>query len=79
MEFTSQKQLYNKLLPVFKVKNRLIKYSKYQHITNENIWYYLIETKWKKAHNLQISEIINDIITLDLEEINQYINESSNN
>jgi len=74
MEYTSQLDLYNKLLPVFKVKKRLIQYSKYKHITNENIWFYLIETKWKKAHNLTISEIVNDIITLDLEEINKNIN-----
>jgi len=73
MEYTSQYELYNKLLPVFKAKNRLIKYSKYQNITNENIWFYLIETKWKKAHNLTIAEIVNDIITLDLEEINQHL------
>lgn len=73
MEYTSQLDLYNKLLPVFKVKKRLIQHSKYKHITNENIWFYLIETKWKKAHNLQISEIVNDIINLDLEEINKNI------
>lgn len=73
MEYTSQLDLYNKLLPVFNVKKRLINYSKYKHITNENIWLYLIETKWKKAHNLTISEIVNDIITIDLEEINKNI------
>ena len=77
MEYTSQFELYNKLLPVFKVKKRLIQYSKYNHITNEDIWHYLIETKWKKSYNLQISEIINDIITLDLEELNKNINSTS--
>lgn len=73
MEYTSQLDLYNKLLPVFNVKKRLIQYSKYKHITNENIWFYLIETKWKKAHNLTISQIVNDIITIDLEELNKNI------
>ena len=74
MEYTSQMELYKKILPAFTVKQRMIKNSKYKHITNENIWYYLIETKWKKANNLQISEIINDIITLDLEELNKTLN-----
>ena len=67
MEFTSQQELYQKLLPVFNVKKRLIKNTEYENITNQDIWYYLIETKWKTSHNLTISDIVNDIITLDLE------------
>ena len=67
MEFTSQQQLYNKLLPVFNVKKRLIKNTEYNDITNQHIWYYLIENKWKNSYNLTISDIVNDIITLDLE------------
>lgn len=67
MEFTSQQQLYNKLLPVFNVKKRLIKNNEYNDITNKDIWYYLIENKWKNSYNLTISDIVNDIITLDLE------------
>lgn len=67
MEFSSQQELYNKLLPVFNVKKRLIKNSKYKDIKNEDIWYYLIENKWRTYHNLTISDIVNDIITLDLE------------
>lgn len=73
MEYASQHDLYKKLLPVFNVKKRLVIHSKYKYITNENIWLYLIETKWKKSYNLTISEIVNDIITIDLEEINKSI------
>ena len=73
MEFTSLGQLYKKLLPAFNVKKRIILNSRYKHITNENIWVYLTETKWKKAHNLALPEIINDIITVDLEELNHYL------
>lgn len=69
MEFTSQYQLYQKLLPAFNVKKRLMKYSKYEHITNEDIWKYLIENKWKQTHGLTLSDMVNDIITLDIENI----------
>lgn len=67
MEFSSQQELYNKLIPVFNVKKRLINNSEYKDITNEDIWHYLIENKWRTYHNLTISDIVNDIITLDLE------------
>lgn len=72
MEFTSEKDLYIKLLPVFNVKKRLTSITKYQHITNEFIWQYLKETKWKKSYNLTISEIVNDIITIDINKVDTY-------
>ena len=72
MEFTSLQQLYRKLLPAFNVKKRLIKNSKYKNITNENIWTYLSETKWRQANNLSLPDMINDIITADLEDISKY-------
>jgi len=73
MEFTTQKELYLKLLPVFTVKKRLISITKYKHITNEFIWSYLIETKWKKSYDLSLSDIVNDIITVDIDKVNNYI------
>jgi hypothetical protein len=65
--------LYQKLIPAFNVKKRLIKNSKYKEITNENIWRYLTETKWKQANNLSLHDMINDIITVDLEDIYKYM------
>ena len=73
MEFKSLQQLYIKLIPAFNVKKRLILNSKYKEITNENIWSYLTENKWRTAKNLSLSDMINDIITADLEEINNYM------
>jgi len=75
MEFTSLQQLYKKLIPAFNVKKRLILNSKYKDITNENIWLYLTETKWRQAKNLSLPEMINDIITVDLENINKCMEE----
>ena len=69
MEFTSQYELYKKTIPAFNVKKRLMKHNQNNEITNEDIWKYLIENKWKKSYNLTLAEIINDIITLDVEKI----------
>lgn len=65
MEYTSQLELYKALLPVFKVKERLLSITNYNDVTNEDIWKYLIVTKWKNSHNLTISEMANDIIMVD--------------
>ena len=69
MKFTSQLELYLALLPVLKVKHRLLSITNYQDITNEDIWKYLTITKWKNSHNLTISQMVNDIITLDTDNI----------
>ena len=71
MEYTSQKELYLSLLPVFNVKRRLLLYGKYNNITNEDIWKYLSVTKWKNSINLTISDMVSDIINLDDKCINK--------
>ena len=70
MEFTTQEELYIKVLPVFKVKQRLLSITKYKYITNKDIWIYLSDNKWKYDYNLTLSEVVNDIITIEAEKIN---------
>lgn len=69
MEFTTQKELFQALLPVFKVKKRLMSVTKYKEITKEDIFKYLALNKWQFDNNLTISEVVNDIITIDLDKI----------
>ena len=71
MEYASQKDLYLALLPVFKVKNRLMQITKYK-ATNKDIWDYLANNKWKNSQDLTLSEIVNDIINVDIEKLKNY-------
>ena len=80
MEFASQLELYRKMIPVFNVKKRLASITKYKSIKNEDIWKYLVRTKWKYGHDLQLNDIVNDIkqnqVTKD-KDINNNITNSS--
>lgn len=69
MEYSSQLELYLALLPVFKVKHRLLSITNYKDITDEDIWKHLTLTKWKHSRKLTISEMVNDIIMLDTNNI----------
>ena len=69
MEFATKEELYQTLLPVFEVKKRLLSITKYQSITNIDIWNYLIKNKWLNSHNLMLQEIVNDIITVEPEKV----------
>jgi len=73
MEYTNQKELYIALLPAFSVKRRLNSITKYPNIKNSDIWRYLAESKWKYSINLTISDMVNDIIMVDVNDINQFI------
>lgn len=73
MEYTTQKELYLSLLPVFKVKKRLLKNTKYNSITEKDIWKYLAMNKWQNSINLTLSDIVNDIIIVDAKNIENFI------
>ena len=71
MEYESQKELYIALLPVFSVKRRLNSITKYPNTKNSDIWYYLVEHKWRHTTGLTISDMVNDIIMVDINEVNK--------
>ena len=73
MEYTSQEELYRVLRPVFNVKKRLISISKFPDITDKDIWKYLSENIWKYDIGLTLSDVINDIINVDIKLVNDYI------
>ena len=68
MEYKSEEELFNSLRGAFNVKLRLIK-DNYSYIKMIDIWNYLKLNKWIKTKNLSISEMVNDIIDVDIEKL----------
>ena len=66
MEYKNQLDLYQDLRPVFRVKERLNGVNGYSDVTINDIWHYLAINKWKNSTNLTLSDIVNDIITVDI-------------
>ena len=71
MEYTSLAELYQFLIPAFNVKKRLLKFNN-SDLTDEDIWQYLAVNKWKSSINLTISDMVNDIITVDIHKITKF-------
>ena len=71
MEFNSKEELYQKLLPVFDVKKRLLSITTYRNISINDIWSYLSINVWRHMKNLTIEKIVNDIIIFDPSKINK--------
>ena len=69
MEYKNQLELYQKLVPVFNVKERLINISHNNDVTINDIWHYLAINKWRNSTNLTLADIVNDIINIDVDMI----------
>ena len=65
-EFHSPEELYQRVLPALKTKVREFKIEK--EITELEIWNYLVD-KWKYSNHLTLYDIVDDIMSLKLEEL----------
>ena len=73
-EYKNQKELFDSLKPAFNVKLRLIK-KDYDYITKNDIWNYLKINKWCKDVGLTISEMVDDIIMVDIDKVDRFLKE----
>ena len=72
MEYNSQEELFKSLKGAFKVKIRMIN-KEYDYIKMVDIWNYLKINKWCKDKNLSISEMVNDIIDVDIIKVDLFL------
>ena len=74
MEYRSQEELFKSLRGAFHVKLRMIK-DGYDYINMIDIWNYLKINKWCKDKNLGLSEMVNDIIDVDITKVDIFVKE----
>lgn len=72
MQYKTQKELFESLNGAFNVKLRMIN-NNYDYITAVDIWNYLKINKWCKDKNLSISEMVSDIINVDVIKIDTFL------
>lgn len=72
MEYKTEKELFYSLRGAFNVKLRMIK-DEYDYIKMVDIWNYLKINKWCKDKNLSLSEMVNDIIDVDITKVDIFL------
>ena len=65
IEFNSVKELYERLKPALTTKVTELKRNDLDYIKIEDIWNYLKDSKWSKANNLLLYQMVDDILNLD--------------
>lgn len=75
IEFNSVLDLYNRVKPALRTKLKELKREEYDYIKEEDIWNYLIKTKWSNASGLVLCDIVDDILHIENDKIDKYIKE----
>ena len=77
LEFSSLKDLYLRVSPALKAKKIELNRIGLFHISEKDIWDYLVETKWKQGKDLMLSDIVDDILNTDNNLIDKYFKEKN--
>ena len=72
MNYVSQEELFKILNGAFQVNLRLIR-KEHAYIKMIDIWNYLKINKWCKDKNLTISEMVNDIIDINIDKVDLFL------
>ena len=78
IEFSSLKQLYDRVEPALYSKCKELKRLGFNYINEKDVWNYLAEKVWKDKNNLELFELISDILRTDNYKINEYVLERLN-
>lgn len=73
IEFNNVKELYERLKPALNTKIIELQRNDLDYIKVEDIWNYLKDSKWSKANNLLLYEMVDDILNLDNNIIDEYV------
>ena len=72
-EFNSQEELFKRVKPALNAKVMELHRLGYSYITIDDIWNYLVETKWKKGKDLMLSDIVSNIIHVENNKLDEYL------
>ena len=73
IEYNNVKELYERLKPALNTKVIELQRNDLDYIKVEDIWNYLKDSKWSKANNLLLYEMVDDILNLDNNIIDEYV------
>lgn len=61
MNFNNLEELYQRLLPALEMKAK-----EGNNLTANDVWKFLSQNRWKKAIDLSLAQMVNDILKLDI-------------
>lgn len=76
VEFNNILELYERLKPALLAKEAELKRNEIYYIKIEDIWNYLRISKWSKARNLLLYQMVDDILNIDNMLLDNYVKDN---
>lgn len=76
--FNSLQELFLRIKPALSARMSELNRNGFSYITEEDIWNYLKETKWRNSSNLSLHEMVSDVFSADEVLIDAYLKEKLN-
>ena len=73
LSFSNVKDLALRVRPALNTKRKELTRLGYSNITNNDIWRFLVATKWLTSKDLTLADIVDDILHVDNNKLNIYI------
>ena len=67
-------ELYKRLTPALTCKERELTRANINYIKKEDIWNYLLKTKWDNNKGLDLAMMVDDILNLDNDQLIKVVN-----
>ena len=71
--FKSVEDLYKRVLPALRSKVKELIREKTTYVKEEDIWNFLVESKWKNSSGLELSDIVDDILNVNNDKLKSYV------
>ena len=75
INFSSLQELYDRIKPALVTKKEEMRREGINYIKEEDIWNYFKETKWTKANDLSLYQMVSDVLNTDNILIEDYFKE----
>lgn len=70
--FSSQEELYKRVLPALRSKKRLLSKDGFKSIELDEIWDYMRNVKWVSSFGLELCDMVDDILHESNVDISEY-------
>lgn len=70
----TKSDLFKRVTPALNCKIRELERSEKEYLKKEDIWNFLLKTKWEHVEGLELSEMVDDILNLDNDKLIKYLN-----
>ena len=71
--FQTQQELYRRVRPALSSKAEEMRRLGYTFIKEEDVWNFLIESKWRQAEGLSLAQLVSDILNAENDPIQKYV------